>query len=157
MSTMKGKLQRSYKRAGASGKGPTTVFVYAVTGSDEVIEQFKTIQGENYREDDDGNPLYFTTNSAGGSCDLIITRNNRIVVDMSRFDEAASLAKQYGGNLGQELARVAAEELMGSRTSSNASSSPQAAPTIPATGTRGDAGKNAPAKPAKTEVPLDKK
>jgi hypothetical protein len=32
---------------------------------------------------------------------------------MSEFDKANSLAKQYGGNLGDQLARIASERLLG--------------------------------------------
>ncbi len=102
------KLARSYK----SKKG-NVVFVYTVTGSDEQIEQFKVAQGDNFREDENGKPLWFTTRCVGNSGTLIITTKGNIVPDMSQFDQANSLAKQYGGNFGQELARMTAEHLLG--------------------------------------------
>lgn len=106
---MKIKLIRSYK----SNKG-NTVFVYGVTGTPEQIEAFAKAQGENHRVDEtSGTPLWFTTRCVGQSGTLIITSNGKVVADMSAFDQAASLASQYGGNLGEQLARAAAETLLG--------------------------------------------
>jgi len=35
------------------------------------------------------------------------------VPDMSAFEQAASLAKQFGGNFGQELAKASVQGLLG--------------------------------------------
>lgn len=105
---MKIKLTRSYR-----SKNGNTVFVYSVSGSTEQLEAFKKAQGSNYREDDKGVPLFFTVRCVGQTGSLIITSTGKVVPDMSAFDEANSLAKQYGGNFGQEIARVAAEKLLG--------------------------------------------
>lgn len=105
---MKIKALRSY----TSKKGNKT-FVYTVSGTKEQLEKYKAAQGENYREAEDGTPLWFTTRSVGASGELIITTTGKIVPDMSAFDNAASLAKQYGGNLGAELAKHAVSQLLG--------------------------------------------
>jgi hypothetical protein len=103
------KLTRSYK----SPKG-NTVFVYAVTGNEESLSAFETAQGTNHRTDDTtGKPLFFTTRCFGDNGTLIITSNGKVVPDMSEFDKANSLAQQYGGNLGDQLARIASERLLG--------------------------------------------
>lgn len=112
---MKIKLQRSY-----TSKNGNKVFVYSVSGSKEQLEKFKAAQGENYREAEDGTPLWFTVRCVGDSGSLIITTNGNIVPDMSAYDQAASLAAQYGGNLGQELARQAAASLLGKGNSTTA-------------------------------------
>lgn len=117
---MKIKLQRSY-----TSKNGNKVFVYSVTGTKEQIAAFKAAQGENYREAEDGTPLWFTVRCVGETGSLIITTNGNIVPDMSAFDQAASLASQYGGNFGQELARMAAANLLGK---SNTVAAPVAAP-----------------------------
>jgi len=105
---MKVKLSRSYKsRAG------NTVFVYSVSGTPAQIEAYKAAQGDNYRESDDGSPLWFTTRCIGNAGDLIITAKGKVVPDMSAFEQAASLAKQFGGNFGQELARASVANLLG--------------------------------------------
>lgn len=101
------KLVRSYR----SKKG-NTVFVYAVSGNEKQLAEFKEKSGEYYREDDKGTALWFTTRCVGQTGTLIITSNGKIVPDMSQFDQAASIAAQYGGNFGQELARAAAANLL---------------------------------------------
>ena len=105
---MKIKLLRSYK----SQKG-NTVFVYSVTGTSEQIAAYKAAQGDNYRESEEGITLWFTTRCVGNTGTLIVTEKGKVVPDMSAFEQAASLAKQYGGNFGQELARAAVANLIG--------------------------------------------
>jgi hypothetical protein len=102
------KLIRSYK-----SKNGNTVFVYAVSGSTAQLADYKAKSGEFYREDDKGNALWFTTRCVGTTGKLIITSNGKIVPDMSEFDQAASIAAQYGGNFGQALAQLAASKLVG--------------------------------------------
>jgi hypothetical protein len=117
---MKISLQRSYR----SRNGNPT-FVYAVSGNTSDLEAFKNAQGEYYREDDNGNPLWFTTRCVGTQGKLIITTNGNVVPDMSAFDQAASIAAQYGGNFGQELARMSALQIVGGTPTPAA---PQATP-----------------------------
>jgi len=112
---MQGLSLRSYRKLDKNGQ-PTTVFVYAVTGTDAELAQYKETQGANYRESDDGEPLWFTTRASGDRPVLLFTSKGQVVPDMSAFDKAASLAKQYGGDLGAELAKVAAAMLVGSKT-----------------------------------------
>lgn len=112
MANLKIKLLREHR-----SKNGRVVFDYAVSGSPEDLAKYKAIQGVNYREDTaTGVPMYFTTRFVGATGQLIITQNNKIVPDMSAYDEAASIASQYGGNFGQELARIAAERLLNVRT-----------------------------------------
>ena len=105
---MKVKLLRSYR-----SKNGNATFVYTVSGSEKDLAAYKAAQGEYYREDDNGTPLWFTTRCIGQSGKLIITTNGNIVPDMSAFDQAASIAAQYGGNFGQELAKQAAMSILG--------------------------------------------
>jgi len=123
---MKISLQRSYR-----SKNGNPTFVYKVTGAASDLENFKDAQGEFYRTDDDGHPLWFTTRCIGPNGSLIITTNGNIVPDMSAFDQAASIAAQYGGNFGQELARMSAAAILGANAPQAASSAP-AASTVPA-------------------------
>ena len=112
---MKVTMQRSYK-----SKNGNRTFVYTVTGSNAEMEDYREAQGEYYREDEKTNQaLWFTTKCIGKAGTLLITDNGNIVPDMSEFDEAASLAEQYGGNLGEMLAREAAQRLLGGRTLSS--------------------------------------
>lgn len=104
-------------RSYTSPKG-NKVFVYSVSSTKEELAKYKAAQGDFYREAEDGTPLWFSTRSVGNSGKLIITTNGKIVPDMSAFDNAASLAKQYGGNLGTELAKVAVAQLLGTNPAS---------------------------------------
>jgi hypothetical protein len=110
---MRVKLIRSYR-----SKNGNVTFVYQVTGTKEELAAFKESQGEFYREDTtSGAPLWFTTRCIGQTGTLVITTNGNVVPDMSAFDQAASLAAQYGGNFGSELAKLAANNLI--RTPNN--------------------------------------
>lgn len=110
---MKVSLMRSYR-----SKNGNATFVYKVGGNNADLEAFKAAQGDYYREDDNGSPLWFTTRCIGAVGKLIITTNGNVVPDMSAFDQAASLASQYGGNFGQELARAAAAGLVAGMSAS---------------------------------------
>ena len=105
---MKVKLTRSYK-----SKNGNTVFVYTAAGTESQVEAYKAAQGDNYRESEDGTSLWFTTRCIGNTGTLVITEKGKVVPDMSAFEQAASLAKQYGGNFGQELARASVASLLG--------------------------------------------
>ncbi len=105
---MKVVLLRSYR-----SKNGNVTFVYAVSGNAEDLAKFKEIQGGFYREDDNGQPLWFTVNCIGQTGKLIITTNNKIVPDMSAFDQAHSLAKQYGGDFGKALADASVAKALG--------------------------------------------
>ena len=127
---MKITLVRSYR---SQNGNPT--FVYRVSGNASDLAAFKNAQGEYYREDADGTPLWFTTRCVGTTGKLIITTNGNVVPDMSAFDQAASSAAQYGGNFGQELARQAAGQILGHSPSapSAASHEPEAHASAPDT------------------------
>jgi len=119
---MKVTLLRSYR-----SKNGNPTFVYGVKGTASDIEAFKSAQGDYYREDDNGTPLWFTTRCIGPQGKLIITTNGNVVPDMSAFDQAASLAAQYGGNFGAELAKAAAAGLVGGNANT-AQAQPEEAP-----------------------------
>jgi len=111
---MKVSLLRSYR-----SKNGNATFVYKVNANANDLESFKEAQGDYYREDTDGSPLWFTTRCIGKSGQLIITTNGNVVPDMSSFDQAASIAEQYGGNFGQELAKTAAQAILGTAAPSS--------------------------------------
>ena len=115
---MKIKLIRSYR-----SKNGNPTFVYGVSGKDADLSAFKKAQGDYYREDEDGTALWFTTRCVGDNGALIITTNGNIVPDMSAFDQAASIASQYGGNFGQELAKQAAQGILGVQSAPSSSTS----------------------------------
>jgi len=114
-------LVRSYR-----SKNGNATFVYSVKGNKTDLDAYKTAQGDYHREDDNGQPLWFTTRCIGNTGKLIITTNGNIVPDMSAFDQASSLANQYGGNFGQELAQQAAQAILGITPSAPAPAPEQA-------------------------------
>lgn len=123
---MKGHFLRSYRKLAKNGQ-PVTVFVYTVSGSDEELAQYKeTVGVDNYRESDDGEPLWFSTRVSGPNPTLLITAKGQVVADMSAFDKAHSLAQQYGGSLGAELAKQAAATLLGGSAPSGTPATEQA-------------------------------
>lgn len=94
-----------------SKKG-TRTFVYELRGlTDEQLAKYKEAQGDYYRENENGVPLFFTTRFTGQDVTVLITVNNRVVVDDSENQAAASMAAAYGGNLGQALADKFAERI----------------------------------------------
>lgn len=110
------RLARSYR-----SKNGNTTFVYNVDGTPKQIEEFKTAQGDFYREDDKtGKPLWFTTRCIGNSGKLVITSKGKVVPDMSAFEQASSLAKQFGGNFGNELAKASVAKLLGNAPTEDA-------------------------------------
>ena len=118
---MKINLIRSYR-----SKNGNATFVYGVKGNATDMEAFKEAQGDFYREDADATALWFTTRCVGQAGKLIITTNGNVVPDMNTFDQASSLAAQYGGNFGAELAKSAAQAILG------LSSTPDATPAVKA-------------------------
>jgi len=124
---MKIKLIRSYR-----SKNGNPTFVYAVSGSTSSLESFKEAQGEYYREDDHGTALWFTTRCVGNTGALIITTNGNVVPDMSAYDQAASIAAQYGGNFGHALASQAAAGILGTPVAEPAQQAPQSEPATQA-------------------------
>jgi len=124
---MKIKLLRSYR-----SKNGNPTFVYTVHGTADELDVYKDAQGDYYREDTiSGEPLWFTTRCVGTVGKLIITTNGNIVPDMSAFDQASSIAAQYGGNFGQELAKMSAASILGIDALPSTSAEPPVAQEVP--------------------------
>lgn len=121
-------LTIAYSRDYVSKKGNTT-FVYTVDGSKEELANYKKAQGKFYREADGkgaepaGTPLYFTTRYVGEQGKLVISNSGNVVADMSEFRKAQSLSEQFGGNFGQEIAKVSALNILGNTTRKGAPNS----------------------------------
>lgn len=110
-----------YSRDYVSKAGNTT-FVYTVDGSKEELAQYQKAQGKFYREADGkgqepaGTPLWFTTRYIGEAGKLVISNKGNVVADMSEFRKAQSLSEQFGGDFGQEIAKVSAQNLLGGKS-----------------------------------------
>lgn len=110
---MKATYKGAYTKRNPNTGVVSDVFRYGVTGTPEKIEQYKKDQGENLRTDDQtGEPLFFTNRFAGKSVNLVKTRAGRYIADLSELKAQASLAAQFGGNLGQALANAAVAQFM---------------------------------------------
>lgn len=68
---MKAVLVNKYNKVASSGN-VVRMYVYKVTTAttDELLD-YELTQGVNYRTDEDGSPLYFTTNFEGNAVDLV--------------------------------------------------------------------------------------
>jgi hypothetical protein len=91
---MKAKFSRSYRKADNNG-GYRNVFTYTVTGSNAELDTFRDTQGSNLREDENGNPLYFTVNYAGETISLIQTSKGNWIADTSAFAQAEGMLGNF--------------------------------------------------------------
>ena len=97
-----------------------TVFVYKVTGTPELTAKYKEIQGKFFRPDTEtGEPLYFTKMYMGDKGTLILTDSGKVVPDMSKYEQAASLCDQFDGVFGQTLAQRLVSDIMGTTAPAN--------------------------------------
>lgn len=94
-------------------KAGNVTFRYSVDGKPEALAVFADVQGDYLREDEStGKYLWFTSRYCGDSATLIVNSDTgKIYPDMSEFRKQASLAKQFGGNLGDQIAQTAVSKL----------------------------------------------
>lgn len=124
-------MKATFARTYVKKETGNDVFVYSVTfANEEEHNTFKAAQGSNYRVDaKTGEILYFSSRYHGEAIDLIVTSNNKVVADTSAFAKAKSLAAQYGGDFGQELAKASAQSLVAGLIKPSAQTAPTAQPT----------------------------
>jgi len=91
------------------------VFRYKVTGSPDAMEAYESVQGDYHREDEEtGNVLWFSSRFCGDTATLVVNEDtSKVYADMSEFKKIASLSSQFGGALGQEIARQGVSKLLG--------------------------------------------
>lgn len=91
--------------------GGLIMFVYIVLGTIIELAKYKEAQGANYRENEQGVPLFFSnrplTTSRSEKIDLIITANGKVVVD--DLNKILNQEAQYENCLIQERAKLAAK------------------------------------------------
>lgn len=115
---LKAAYTRSYVTTNKHGE-KTTMFVYRVTGTPEALAAFESAQGEFYRTDADGTPVWITPKGHGDNVDLIVLeateeRPARVIVDRSALAMAISLMEQYKGTA---IEAALAAQIVGSITS----------------------------------------
>lgn len=86
-----------------------TIFVYKVTGDAEALADYRATQGDNYRTNDAGEPLFFaTTPSATDFCamrkNIGGTNAGKWGLDSGEFRKHKAIVEAAGGNLGQAIA-----------------------------------------------------
>ena len=106
----------TYVKVNDVTKAVKDMFRYTVSGTADELAAYKASCGTGYREDEKtGKPFYFTQDFVGDTAELVIgTKSGRAYADTSELKKAASLARQFGGNLGDAIATEAARNLMGS-------------------------------------------
>lgn len=84
-----------YRKKAEAGKESKLVFVFKISGDKKELAEYKKIKGTNYKENEDKQPIFFTTRFPGQSADL---RKNAdatdYVADTSRMDQIISLTEQ---------------------------------------------------------------
>ena len=112
---MKGKLIRQYTNA--NGR---KVFVYAISGSESQLAEFEASQGQYFRTDDTGNPLFFSIDYHGENAKFGISSKGKVYADTSQIDKISALvSKHEGTQLGAELAKEGARQLLGNLVQTN--------------------------------------
>ena len=125
---MKIKFDGSYKRMNDRTRKMEDRFRYVVTGTQEELLKYEEIKGEYHRTNDAGDPLFFSQNFLGQSCELKFTLDgDNVYPDTSELDIAKNLISQNEGALATEMAKLVASHLLSTAVGrSTASSAPVA-------------------------------
>ena len=110
---MKAKFSSNYKKSDNNG-GYRNVFVYTVNGSQQEIAEYQETQGVNYRENDNGQPLFFSNTFAGTGINLIKTQSGRFTVDTSAFAQAEGMLSNFTNPaMIAAMSNIIAKQLLG--------------------------------------------
>lgn len=105
---MKAKLKDYYR------KNTSIVFVYVLTATAEEKEALKKTKGTYYREDENGNPLFFSSrplsNNRNESITMNITANGKIVAD--DLNKVLSQEEKLEEYILQEKAKLMAQRAL---------------------------------------------
>lgn len=106
---MKIKFQGSYRNA----KG-NLVHRYLVSGTEEQLAEYKTVQGDNFRETEAGIPLFFTVNPVGVNGTLSLNKKGTFSAVSADTTSAMAIAsaKQFGAEVEKAVAQRIADKLM---------------------------------------------
>lgn len=84
-----------YRKKATAEKESTLVFVFKISGDKKELAEYKKIKGVNYKENEDKQPIFFTTRFPGQEAELRKTADNTdYVADTSRMDQIISLTQQ---------------------------------------------------------------
>jgi hypothetical protein len=112
----------NYPKVNKDGK-LMTVFVYTVSGDADAMADYQASQGDNYRTDESGQPLYFTPYPcATDTCSMrkTLTGKNagRYDLDTADFRKDKAIVEMAGGNLGQAIAEAKVAKYVAPNTAS---------------------------------------
>jgi hypothetical protein len=115
---MKAKFAGNYRKPETGN----IVYRYAVSGTADELAAYAQAQGDKHTVDEaTGKSMFFSVRYIGENATLGISRNGKVFADTSEFDKANSLCEQYKGTaLGEQLARIMAEKLLGNHSSTPA-------------------------------------
>lgn len=109
------KLNAKFERKYRSHKG-SNVFVYTVSGTADALKAYQEAQGANYRTNDDGKPIYFSTKSFGLEGQLLITNNGNVIFDDTKLAMTADMIERFATSsplVAKAMADALAKQLLG--------------------------------------------
>jgi hypothetical protein len=108
---MKATKEGSYKKVGTGND----VYRYIVSGTDAELAAFKAAQGDMFRETENGQPIWFTTNVYPNVVELGISqKSGKVFPNTAELDAMKNLVKQNKGLVAEALAKLVAEKLLAS-------------------------------------------
>ena len=116
---LKANYHSKYNTIDKNNKG-IVMFRYLVSGKPEELAQYKTAQGDFFRENEEGNAMYFTQNYIGDHISLGITSKGKVYADTAPLDKINSLCSRYPGILGVAIAQLGAQQILGNLMGSGA-------------------------------------
>jgi hypothetical protein len=91
-------------KSGQYTKNGQPIFVYTLAGESTDLKDYKTSQGDYYRESEDKKPLYFSQRICSIGANLEKTRSGRYTVLADLEQKAAELESASNSNYGKLLA-----------------------------------------------------
>lgn len=112
---LKATYQSCYPKYNSEKGTVTDVFVYEIKGSPAGLKRYEEVQGDNFRADNETDvPLYFSTSYFGDNGEVKITQNDKVVANTDSTRKMRSRIDSAGdGKLGDEMAKLAAQILLG--------------------------------------------
>ena len=128
---MRIKFDGSYKRMNDRTRKMEDRFRYVVTGTKDELQKYEEIKGEYHRTNEAGDPLFFSQNFVGQSCELKFTlEGDKVYPDTSELDIAKNLISQNDGALATEMAKLVASHLLSGATARPSTPAPVATEEI---------------------------
>lgn len=127
----------SYKRRNKTTGNVSDVFVYQLTGTPEAIAKYTEIKEEEgypvVLDEETKRPLFWTTTFEGDEAKIIITTNNKVVVDNDDFNKMQSLMNKVNDpSIKAALAAGIASNMLAEFGVKAASAAPAIAPVAAA-------------------------